>query len=301
LKSGSQIGEDWKKEEGEKKVVMNNIALSPSGKTVVIGSDDRKMRFWDVKMGKVVATWTGHTSYVVSVCWSANGKHIMSGSWDGMVRVWNVKTGERILAINTGHEYLWAVLYSPDNTQIATGGSNEHAAKIWEVKTGKLLTTLKHHSGVCSLAWTSDGQKLISASLCQIGIFNTATWNQIATLEGHQDWVFAITLSHNNRLLASTSFDHTARVWNLDTNLPVEPPLQHKDRVNSAAFSANGRVLVTASRDKNAYTWDIHAILKQAGLEYLLNAGTNIVDAGTNIVNTRTNIVSANTLPTLGH
>jgi WD40 repeat protein len=151
------------------------------------------------------------------------------------------------------------------------------------------------------LAWTSDGQKLISASLCQIGIFNTATWNQIATLEGHQDWVFAITLSHNNRLLASTSFDHTARVWNLDTNLPVEPPLQHKDRVNSAAFSANGRVLVTASRDKNAYTWDIHAILKQAGLEYLLNAGTNIVDAGTNIVNTRTNIVSANTLPTLGH
>jgi WD40 repeat protein len=43
-KSGSQIGEDWK-EEGDKKVVVNNIALSPSGKTVVIGSNDRKMRF----------------------------------------------------------------------------------------------------------------------------------------------------------------------------------------------------------------------------------------------------------------
>ncbi|KAG2337736.1 WD40 repeat-like protein [Suillus weaverae] len=60
LKSSSQIGEDWK-EEGRR-----------NGKTVVIGSDDGKMRLWDVKMGKVVAEWMGHTSYVVSVCWSAN-------------------------------------------------------------------------------------------------------------------------------------------------------------------------------------------------------------------------------------
>jgi WD40 repeat protein len=181
---------------------------------------------------------------------------------------------------------VYAVKYSPDNTQIATGGYNKIAAKIWDAKTGKLIATLIHDDIVCSLAWTSDGKKLITASDGPIRIFDTATWEQTGTLEGHKDWVNAISLSYNNRLLASTSFDHTARLWNLDTNLPAESPLQHGDKVECAAFSANGRVLVTGGRDKNAYAWDTHAILKQAGLEGLLS--------------TDTNIVSANTSPTLG-
>jgi WD40 repeat protein len=135
------------------------------------------------------------------------------------------------------------------------------------------------------LAWTSDGKKLISASKGPIRIFDTATWKQIAALEGHKDWVNAITLARNNRLLASASDDKTACLWNLDTNLSVGPPIQHKKEVNSTAFSANGRVLVTGCDDKNAYIWDVDAILEQPGLENLLPTGD----------------VSANMSPALSH
>ncbi|KAG1764101.1 hypothetical protein EDD22DRAFT_951853 [Suillus occidentalis] len=103
----------------------------------------------------------------------------------------------------------------------------------------------------------------------------------LAILGGHTNYVNAITLSWNNRLLASASDDSTARLWNLDTNLPVAPPLQHQDWVESAAFSANGRVLVAGSKDKNAYAWDVNAILKQAGLEDLLLTDTNITPKDT--------------------
>ncbi|KAG1773763.1 hypothetical protein EDD22DRAFT_965056 [Suillus occidentalis] len=129
-------------------------------------------------------------------------------------------------------------------------------------------------------AWTSDGKKLITASHGPIRIFDTATWKQIATLEGHTSWVNAISLSHNNRLLASASNDNTARVWNLNTNLQVGTPLQHKYWVYSAAFSANGRVLVTGCGDKTASAWDIHTILKQAGFEELLPTVTDIASQG---------------------
>jgi WD40 repeat protein len=280
LQSGTQIGEDWQ----DKISGVYNIALSPNGKTVVSGSEDGKVSLWDVETGKVVAKW-GHTDSVTSVCWSAGASNrVVSGSWDGSTRVWNVKNGERILKIKTGHKTVWAVVSSPDNTQIATGGYIG-GVKIWDAKTGELIATVKHDWPVFSLAWTSDGKKLITASYGPIRIFNTATSKQISTLEGHTTWVNAITLSPNNRLLASTSFDGTARIWNLDTNLPVRPPLQHKDEVYSAAFSANGRVLVTGCSDKNAYAWDIHAILKQAGLEELLH----------------TTDVSANISPPLSH
>ena len=44
---------------------------------------------------------------------------------------------------------MFAVIYSPDTTKIATGGGyNEDALKIWDAKTGNLLSTIKHDSQV---------------------------------------------------------------------------------------------------------------------------------------------------------
>ncbi|KAG2151597.1 WD40-repeat-containing domain protein [Suillus bovinus] len=147
-------------------------------------------------------------------------------------------------------------MYSPDSSKLATGGYKENAVHIWDAETGERLNTLEH-SRVFGLAWTSDGSKLISGS--------------------HQQCSRRISLSRNNRLLASASLDNTARLWNLDTNLPVEVTFQRKWALRFAALSPDGNMLVTACENKNAYVWDVHAILKRAGLQHLLPSSTNIV------------------------
>jgi WD40 repeat protein len=120
------------------------------------------------------------------------------------------------------------------------------------------------------LAWTSDQEKLISGlENGLIRIFDTA-WQELAILEGHQNTVYALSLSPNDRLLASASWDGTARLWNIDTNLQVGSPLQHEDAVNGAAMSSDGKLLVTGCEDNNAPVWDVHTILKDVGLEDLL-------------------------------
>jgi tricorn protease-like protein len=244
------------------------MALSPNGKTVATGSANGTTRLWDVETEKVITKWIGHTGLVSSVCWSADGERVVSGSWDGTARVWDVESGKTVLGpIKTGHRCLNSVKYSPDATKIATGGENENAIKIWDARTGKVLSTLKH-SETWSLTWTSDQKKLISGSSNgSIRIFDTATWQQIAILEGHERAVNAISFSRSDRLrlLASASCDKTARLWNLDTNLPVGPPLQHGAIVNSAVISADGKLLVTSSDDRNVYVWDIHTILRLKG------------------------------------
>jgi WD40 repeat protein len=213
MESCTQISSDWRDEEEETGV--NTIALSPYGKTIASGCDDGKVRLWDIETGKVIARWSGHPKYVRSVCWRRDGKQVLSGSNDGTVRVWNVDTGETILEIETGHDNVWAVIYSPDTTKFATGGysnSAETGVKIRDAKSGELLLTLKHADPVRSLVWTSDNKKIISSSFQLIRIFNTSTWQEIAILEGHSHYVNTITVSPNNRMLASASYDNTVRL-----------------------------------------------------------------------------------------
>jgi len=270
LESGVQIGNDWR-DDGEESVWI--IALSPNGKTIASGGSNGKVRLWDVETEKVVARWTGHTERTGSLCWSVDGERVVSGSRDGTIRVWDVESGDTVLGpIKTGHRVVFAVIYSPDTTKIATGGYREDALKIWDAKTGNLLSTIKLDCPVWSLAWTSDQKKIVTGSEeGSIRIFDTDTCQQIAILEGHKYTVRSLSLFQNDRFLASGSDDETARLWNLDTNLPVGSPIQHQAYVYSAAISADGKQLVTGCADAKAYVWDIHTILKDVGLEDLLS------------------------------
>jgi len=156
--SGAQIGNDWRDDGDDARVCT--IALSPNGMTLASGSADGTMRLWDVEMKKVIAKWTGRTRLSYSVCWSANGKHVASGFNDGTMKMWNVESGETGLGpIKTGHKRVYAVVYSPDISKIAMGGSDEDAIKIWDARTGELLSTLRQDSRVWSLAWTLDQKK----------------------------------------------------------------------------------------------------------------------------------------------
>ncbi|KAG2151669.1 quinon protein alcohol dehydrogenase-like superfamily [Suillus bovinus] len=280
--SGAQIGGAWwdrnnAVSEGCYSAVRC-IALSPNGKTIASGSEDGKVRLWEVETRKLIATWTGVAgNMLLALCWRADGKRVVTGSasWDGTARVWDVDSGRTVLTINTGREWVRAVIYSPDSSKLATGGDSyrnaswrDSAVNVWDAKTGKLLQELEPYYGsVFSLAWTSDGKKLISGSDCLITIFDTATWQAIARLQGHTDFVTAISLSQNDRLLASASLDKTACLWDLDTKHQVIPSLPHGRDLRSAALSPDGKVLVTGCEDAKVHVWDVYAI---ATAQYLL-------------------------------
>jgi WD40 repeat protein len=68
------------------------------------------------------------------------------------------------------------------------------------------------------------------------------------------------------RVQATTSEDHTARVWDTETGLLVHalPPL-HRRGVNTAAFSPNGRTLTTAADDMTARVWDLMGDVEEPG------------------------------------
>lgn len=134
--------------------------MSPNSENVLSGCADGTMRVWDVEAGIITIKWVGDAGSVWSLCWSPDGKRLVSGFSDGAARVRDVKSGKTVVGpIKTGHESVLAIVCSPaDDTKFATVGYHESAVKIWDSKTGELLTTLPHDYSVRSLAWTSDGK-----------------------------------------------------------------------------------------------------------------------------------------------
>ena len=192
----------------------------------------------------------------------------MSGSKDGTARVWDMGNGKTVLAIETRFSKVEAIVYSPDTTMIATAGNSRQGGflKVWDAKTGALITILNGHTEtVKCLGWTA-GILISGSDDGSIRIWNTTTWQEINVLTGHTGAVCAIAVSPDGRVLASTSWDKTARLWNLENGKPIALPLQHPDFVICVSFSTDGETIATGCWDHNAYSWDISGILEEVGL-----------------------------------
>jgi WD40 repeat protein len=108
--------------------------------------------------------------------------------------------------------------------------------------TGQVEQTLEDdRSGyVCSVVFSSDGNKLASASGKIVLLWNTSTGQVEQTLEGHSSGVRSVAFSSDGSQLVSASADKTLQLWNLSTG-QVEHTLQgHSSWVSSVALSLNG-------------------------------------------------------------
>jgi WD40 repeat protein len=78
----------------------------------------------------------------------------------------------------------------------------------------------------------------------------------LARLSGHTAEVKSLAFSPDGRLLASASYDHTLRLWNVATRQLADAPLLgHAFQALFVAFSPDGASLASGGADHTAALW----------------------------------------------
>jgi DNA-binding beta-propeller fold protein YncE len=79
----------------------------------------------------------------------------------------------------------------------------------------------------------------------------------LMTLTGHTNGVFHVAYSPDGKLLATSSKDHTVKLWDAASGKEVRALKGHTNDVYSTAFRPDGKVLASASEDKTIRLWEV--------------------------------------------
>ncbi|XP_014444788.1 striatin-3 isoform X3 [Tupaia chinensis] len=107
---------------------INRVVSHPTLPVIITAHEDRHIKFFDNKTGKMIHSMVAHLDAVTSLAVDPNGIYLMSGSHDCSIRLWNLDSKTCVQEI-TAHrkkldESIYDVAFHPSKAYIASAGAD---------------------------------------------------------------------------------------------------------------------------------------------------------------------------------
>lgn len=191
------------------------VEFAPDGKRIATASYDKLIKLWDVESGKEIRTLKDHIDAVNALAFTPDGKRLVSASADRGVKIWDVASGERLYTMSEPTDGLNTLAIDPQGNRVAAGGL-DRTIRVWSLgeKSGTLVNSLiAHEDAILQLAWSPDGQYLISSSADkEVKEFKADDLTVVKTWR-QPDWALSVGFAPDGKTFAVGRFDGSFEVY----------------------------------------------------------------------------------------
>lgn len=183
-------------------------SFSPDGQSIISASGDGTIKTWDVRGNAPIYSLTSNGPFN-SVEYSKDGRYILSTSLlmvEGWVTLWDAKTGSplRNLKLKTNVGTIRAS-FSPDgNSVVVSLWDKTGDIVVWDLENEHVTkkSFVGHNDGVTSIYFSSDGERLISASIdSTVRIWDIETQAELKNWHLQHSLMSAVFNPNNERIL----------------------------------------------------------------------------------------------------
>ena len=240
---------------------ISSIAINPSGEWLAFGAKKLgQLLVWEWQSESYVLKQQGHYFDMNTVSYSPDGQYIATGGDDGKVKVWNSTSGFCFVTFSEHSAAISGVEFAKQG-QILFSASLDGTVRAFDLVRYRNFRTFTSPSPVqfSSFAVDPSGEVVVAGSIDSFEIFmwSVQTGKLLDILSGHVGPVSSLSFSPTGNILASGSWDKTARIWNVYGRSRVVEPFQFGAEVLALAFRPDGRELAIATLDGQVTFYDV--------------------------------------------
>ncbi len=233
---------------------VTDLQYSPDGRWLATASADGTVHVRDAETGETVHTLTDFGSEVFGLAWAPDSRRLAAGGLDGEIRVVDVTESDVstafVLAGASIAGGVYALAFSPDGTQLASGDWTSTATTLWDVGPAgdAEVVNLPSITTLGDATYLADGTLATTTGERSVTVWDTADGSDLLRLESEDTWadeMRGIAVSPDSTLLAAGETADDARVWDLRDGSEVFAKTPGGG-VSTPAFSPDGALIALA-------------------------------------------------------